>query len=326
MKKALVCGAGGFIGYHLVNYLKNKGYWVRGVDIKYPQFSKTKADEFIILDLRGRNNCRKALSLKGSKFDEVYQLAADMGGMGFIHSAECDIMHNSGLINLNMAHIAIKEYEVPRFFFSSSVCVYRDMKKGEKAITEEEAVPASPDNEYGWEKLYAEILYQTFGRKYGTKVRIARFQNCYGPYGTWKGGREKAPAAISRKVAEVDGNSGEIEVWGDGKARRQFVYIDDLVDAVYKLMHSNIESAVNIGPSDDISVEELVKLIIKISGKKIKIKHIDGPVGVGFRNFSNKKITSLGWKPKYSLEQGLKDTYSWIEKQVKINKINQKYL
>lgn len=322
MKKALVCGAGGFIGGHLVTYLKNKGYWVRGVDIKYPEFKRTNADEFIILDLRGRSNCRKALSLKNTGFDEVYQLAADMGGMGFIHSAECDIMHNSALINLNMAHITIKEFKVPMFFFSSSVCIYRDMKKEEKELTEEDAFPANPDNEYGWEKLYSERLYQAYGRKYGTQVRVARFQNCYGPEGTWKGGREKAPAALSRKIAEVNGNSGEIEVWGDGKARRVFVYVKDLVDAVYKIMHSNIESAINVGPKEDISVDDLVKLIGKISGKTIKIKHVEGPVGVQFRGFSNKKITSLGWKPNYSLEAGMKETYPWIEKQVMISRRN----
>jgi GDP-D-mannose 3',5'-epimerase len=319
IKKALVCGAGGFIGSHLVTFLKNKGYWVRGVDLKYPEFSKTKADEFLILDLRGRDNCRKALYLKDDGFDEIYQLAADMGGMGFIHSAECEIMHNSALINLNMAHIAIKEFKVPRFFFSSSVCVYRDMKKGE------EAVPANPDNEYGWEKLYSERAYQAFGRKYPTKVRIARFHNCYGPEGTWDGGREKAPAAISRKIAQVEGNSGEIEVWGDGKARRVFVYIKDLLEGVYRIMHSDIESAVNLGPVKDVSVEELVKLIAKISGKNIKIKYIKGPVGVKARKFSNKKLLSLGWKQDYSLEKGLNETYSWVEKQVKMRKLNQKF-
>ena len=320
MKKALVCGAGGFIGGHLVTYLKNKGYWVRGVDIKYPEFSKTNADEFLILDLRGRNNCRKALSLKNMVFDEVYQLAADMGGMGFIQNAECDIMHNNALININIASIAIKEFKVPMFFFSSSVCVYRNMKKGERVITEEEAIPANPDNEYGWEKLYAERINQAFGRKYGTKVRIARFQNCYGPEGTWRGGREKAPAALSRKIAEVKGNSGEINVWGNGKARRVFVYVEDLIEGIYKIMHSDIESAINIGSMKDFSVDDLVKIIAKISGKKIKIKYIDGPVGVEARNFSNKKILSLGWEPKYSLEEGLKETYHWVEKQVKMNK------
>lgn len=325
MKKALVCGAGGFIGSHLVTHLKERGYWVRGVDIKYPEFSKTKADEFLILDLRGRKNCRKALYIKGG-FDEVYQLAADMGGMGFIHSAECDIMHNSALINLNMAYIAIKEFKVPRLFFSSSVCVYRDMKKGEKEITEEEAIPAKPDNEYGWEKLYAERTYQAFARKYGTKVRIARFQNCYGPEGTWKGGREKAPAALSRKIAEISGISGEVEVWGDGKARRVFVYIKDLLEGIYKVMHSDIETAVNIGPTEDVSIDELAKIISNVANKNIKIKHIDGPVGVAARYFSNKKIISLGWKPKYSLEEGIKETYPWVEKQVKRNSINQKSL
>ncbi|MCX6751143.1 MAG: NAD-dependent epimerase/dehydratase family protein [Candidatus Pacearchaeota archaeon] len=321
MKKALVCGAGGFIGSYLVIYLKNKGYWVRGVDIKYPEFSKTKADEFLILDLRGRNNCRKALSLGEGGFDEVYQLAADMGGMGFIQNAECDIMHNSALININMAYIAIKEFKVPRFFFSSSVCVYRDMRKGEKELTEGEAVPANPDNEYGWEKLYSERLYQAFGRKYRTKVRVARFQNCYGPEGTWRGGREKAPAALSRKIAEVKGDSGEIDVWGDGKARRVFVYIKDLLEGVYKIMHSDIESAVNLGPMVDVSIDDLVKIIAKIADKKIKIKHVDGPVGVESRNFSNKKLTSLDWKPNYSLEEGMRETYPWVEKQVKINKL-----
>ncbi len=319
MKKALVCGAGGFIGSHLVTYLKDKGYWVRGVDIKYPEFSNTKADEFLILDLRGRENCRKALSVKEG-FDEVYQLAADMGGMGFIWSSECDIMHNSALINLNMAYIAIKEFKVPRLFFSSSVCVYRDMKKGEREITEEEAIPANPDNEYGWEKLYAERIYQAFSRKYGTKVRIARFQNCYGPEGTWKGGREKAPAAISRKIAEIEGKSGEIEIWGNGKARRVFVYVDDLLDGIYKLMHSNIETAVNIGPKEDVSIDELSKIIAKVANKKIKIKHVEGPVGVAARYFSNKKISSLGWKPKYSLKEGMEETYKWVEKQVNLSK------
>ena len=316
MKKALVCGAGGFIGSHLVKYLKGEDYWIRGVDKKYPEFSESYADDFKILDLRKKENCLKALA-EGSEFDEVYQLAADMGGMGFIHSAECDIMHNSALINLNMAETAIKELGVPKFFFSSSVCVYRDMNPGEKILNEEDAIPANPDNEYGWEKLYSERLYQAFGRKYNTKVRIARFQNCYGPEGTWRGGREKAPAALSRKIAEIEGNSGEIEVWGDGKARRQFVYVKDMVDAIYKLMHSDIESSVNIGPSDDISVNGLVDVISKISRKEIRINHIEGPVGVQSRNFSNEKILSLGWEPKYSLRQGMEETYDWLEKKVR---------
>ena len=315
MKRAIVCGAGGFIGSHLVKYLKNRDYWVRGVDIKYPEFSESHADDFKILDLRKRENCLEALALENSKFEEVYQLAADMGGMGFIHSAECDIMHNSALINLNMAESAIKRLKVPKFFFSSSVCIYRDMAPGENALSEEEAIPANPDNEYGWEKLYSERLYQAFGRKYDTDVRIARFQNCYGPEGTWKGGREKAPAAISRKIAEAS-NPGEIEIWGDGTARRPFIYINDMVDAIYKLMHSDLECSVNIGPFDDISIQGLVELITKVAGKKIKTNHIKGPVGVQSRNFSNEKILSIGWKPKYSLEQGMEETYDWVKKQV----------
>ena len=242
-----------------------------------------------------------------------------MGGMGFIHNAECDIMHNSALINLNMAESAIKKFKVPKFFFSSSVCVYRDMNPEEKALSEEDAVPANPDNEYGWEKLYSERVYQAFGRRYDTEVRIARFQNCYGPEGTWKGGREKSPAAISRKIAEAS-NPGEIEVWGNGKARRPFIYINDMVDAIYKLMHSDFDTSVNIGPSDDISINGLVKLIAKISGKEIKTNHIKGPVGVQSRNFSNEKILSIGWKPQYSLEQGMKETYNWIAKQVEKEK------
>ena len=203
MKKALVCGAGGFIGGHLVKKLKKEGVWVRGVDIKEHEFAPTQADEFLLLDLREEENCQAALELKGGCFDEVYQLAADMGGMGFIHSAECEIMHNSALINIHMTHNAA-EMGIPRYFFSSSVCVYRDMKPGEAEMSEEEAIPAHPDNEYGWEKLYSERVAMAYGRRYGMKVRIARFQNCYGPEGTWRGGREKAPAAICRKVAEAE--------------------------------------------------------------------------------------------------------------------------
>jgi nucleoside-diphosphate-sugar epimerase len=314
--KALVCGAGGFIGNHLVKYLKNKGYWVRGVGPKLPQFSETQADDFKILDLRKEENCREALTLEGDKFDEVYQLAATMGGIGFIEDVECEVMHDSALINLNMAKIAIKEFKVPRFFFSSSVCVYRDMKKGERALTEEEVIPANPDNEYGWEKIYSERLYQVFGRRYGTEVRIGRFNSCYGPEGAWEGGKEKSMSAILRKVAEVKGDSGEIEIWGDGTARRIFVYVDDLVDATYRIMRSDIKTPVNIGPSEDISINDLVNTAIKISGKEIKVNHIKGNVGVEARNFSNEKIKSLGWVPKYSLEQGMRKTYEWIKAQI----------
>ena len=223
MKKALVCGAGGFIGGHLVKKLQREGYWVRGVDIKTHEWSPKAADEFLKLDLREEENCKQALSLPEGTFDEVYQLAADMGGMGFIHSAECEIMHNSALINIHMIHQA-PALKVPRYFFSSSVCVYRDMKPGEPEMTEAQAVPANPDNEYGWEKLYSERMALAYGRNRGIQVRIARFQNCYGPEGTWTGGREKAPAAMCRKVAEAK-DGGTIDVWGDGSAIRSYTYV-----------------------------------------------------------------------------------------------------
>lgn len=314
MKSALVCGAGGFIGSHLVKKLKNEGYYVRGVDQKYPEFSESKADEFFILDLRENANCRNAL--QGRKFDEVYQLAADMGGMGFIHSAESDIVYNSALINLNMTNNAIRNLKVPKYFFSSSVCIYRNMKPGEPELSEEEAYPANPHNEYGWEKLYAERVAKTFGRHSGTEVRIARFQNCYGAEGTWEGGREKAPAAICRKVAEVKGKEGEIEVWGDGTAIRSYTHVDDMVDGIYRLMQSDIQSSVNIGCPQYVSVNELVDTVAKVAGKKINKKYIPGPVGVQSRNFSNNKIYSTGWKAKIFLEEGIQKTYPWIEEQV----------
>jgi nucleoside-diphosphate-sugar epimerase len=318
MKRALVCGAGGFIGSHLVKYLKKKGYWVRGVDMKHPGFSPTEADEFLILDLREDENCRKALSLQNGKFDEVYQLAADMGGMGFVSRAECEVLRNNVLINLHMVHNSA-EMSIPRYFFSSSVCIYRDMKPGEPALKEEEAYPALPDNEYGWEKLYSERVALAYGRRYGMKVRIARFQNCFGPEGTWRGGREKAPAAICRKVAEAE-DGGTIEVWGDGTAIRNYIYVDDLVEAVYILMQSDLQEPVNIGTEEYISVKELVDLVCEVAGKKVKIKWVSGPVGVQSRNFSHNKIRSLGWKPKFTIKEGLSITYKWIEEQVKVVK------
>jgi len=315
MKKALVCGAGGFIAGHLVKKLKREGYWVRGVDIKKHEFAPSAADEFMVLDLREEPNCQKALSLDGGTFDEVYQLAADMGGMGFIHSAECEIMHNSILINVHMTHNA-SQMGIPRYFFSSSVCVYRDMKPGEPEMTEAQAVPANPDNEYGWEKLYSERMAQAYDRNRGMQVRIARFQNCYGPEGTWRGGREKAPAAICRKVAEAE-DGGTIEVWGDGSAIRSYTYVDDMVEGIYLLMQSDLHGAVNIGCPQYVSVDELVETVAEVSGKKINIKHVSGPVGVQSRNFSNERIYSLGWKPKFYLKDGIARTYPWIEAQVK---------
>jgi GDP-D-mannose 3',5'-epimerase len=322
VKKALVCGAGGFIGGHLVKKLKKEGYWVRGVDIKEHEFAPTAADEFLLLDLREEENCQAALSLEGGTFDEVYQLAADMGGMGFIHSAECEIMHNSALINIHMTHTAA-QMGVPRYFFSSSVCVYRDMQPGEPEMTEDEAIPAHPDNEYGWEKLYAERMAMAYARHCDMKVRIARFQNCYGPEGTWTGGREKAPAAISRKVAQVD-DGGTIEVWGDGTAIRSYTYVSDMVDGIYTLMQSDLEGGVNIGCPQYVTVDELVATVAGVAGKKIHIQHVEGPVGVQSRNFSNARIYSLGWRARVFLKEGISLTYPWVEAQVEAQRARER--
>jgi nucleoside-diphosphate-sugar epimerase len=314
VKTALVCGAGGFIGGHLVKKLKAEGYWVRGVDIKEHEFAPTAADEFLLLDLREQLNCETALALGGTTFEEVYQLAADMGGMGFIHAAECEIMHNSALINIYMTHAAAA-LGTPRYFFSSSVCVYRDMQPGEPEMTEAEAIPAHPDNEYGWEKLYAERVAMAYGRRFGIQIRIARFQNCYGPEGTWCGGREKAPAAICRKVAEA-GDGGTIEVWGDGSAVRSYTYVDDMVEGIYRLMQSDLQGPVNIGCPQYVTVNELAATVAAVAGKQIHIKHVEGPVGVQSRNFSNARIYSLGWRPRFFLQEGIQRTYPWIEAQV----------
>jgi nucleoside-diphosphate-sugar epimerase len=301
-KKALVCGAGGFIGSHLVRRLKREGHWVRGVDLKYPEFSETEADEFLILDLREQNNCENSvIAPDGDSFDEVYQLAADMGGMGFIDSAECEIMRNSCLINIHMTHASAMR-GVKRYFFSSSACVYRDMEPDEPELSEKDAFPALPDNEYGWEKLYSERMAMAYGRRFGMIVRLARFQNTYGPEGTWQGGREKAPAALSRKIAEAD-DGGIIEIWGDGTAMRAYTFIDDLLDGIILLMHSNLENGVNIGRQEYVSVNDLVKVISDVSGKTINIKHIDGPVGVKARNFRVDRISSIGWKSMFSLKE-----------------------
>lgn len=316
MKKALVCGAGGFIGGHLVKKLKREDYWVRGVDIKEHEFAPTQADEFLLLDLREEENCQAALTLPGDSFDEVYQLAADMGGMGFIHSAECEIMRNSVLINIHMTHRAWVQ-GVRRYFFSSSVCVYRDMQPGEPEMTEAEAIPANPDNEYGWEKLYAERIAMAYERNRGMEVRIARFQNCYGPEGTWTGGREKAPAALCRKVAQAE-DGGTIEVWGDGTAVRSYTYVEDMVEGIYMLMQSDLHGAVNIGCPQYVSVDELVRTIEEVAGKKVNIKYIEGPVGVQSRNFSNERIYSIGWKSRFNLKEGISLTYPWIEEQVNL--------
>jgi len=313
MKRAVVCGAGGFIAHHLVRRLKQEGYWVRGVDLKHPEYGPTAADEFCLLDLREEQNTLKAVSVGGRPADEVYQLAADMGGMGFIHSAECEIMRNSALINIHMINSAATQ-GVRRFFFSSSVCIYRDMRPGEPELTEADAFPALPDNEYGWEKLYAERMALAYARRYGLVVRLARFQNCYGPEGTWRGGREKAPAATCRKVAEVR-DGGTIKVWGDGSAVRSYTYVDDMVDGIRRVMGANLEGAVNIGSPEYVTVDELVETVRRVSGKRFKVQHVQGPVGVRSRNFSNARIYSLGWKPRFSLRDGIARTYPWIRAQ-----------
>jgi len=317
MKQAVVCGAGGFIGGHLVKRLKREGFWVRGVDIKSHEFCPTAADDFRLLDLREPENCREALALAGGPPDEVYQLAADMGGMGFIHAAECEIMHNSVLINVHMTHAAAS-LGVPRYFYSSSACVYRDMQPGEPELHEDEAIPAHPDNEYGWEKLYSERVALAYARRYGMTVRIARFQNCYGPEGTWRGGREKAPAAICRKVASAP-DGGTIEIWGDGSAVRSYTYVDDMVDGIVRLMHSGLEGPVNIGCPQYVTVRELVETVSAVAGKRVEIRPVPGPVGVMSRNFSNDRIYSIGWRSQVDLRAGIERTYPWIEQQVRAN-------
>ena len=317
MKKALVLGAGGFIGSHLVKKLKSEGFWVKGADLKYPEFSPTMADEFIIGDLRDQLNCNKVLD---SYFDEVYQLAADMGGAGYIFTGENDanVMHNSALININIVERAIK-HKVGKIFYSSSACVYPEFNQldpDNPNCAENTAYPAQPDSEYGWEKLFSERLYFSFYRNYNLQVRVARFHNIFGPEGTWTGGKEKAPAAMSRKVAEAP-NGGEIEVWGDGKQTRSFLYIDECLDGIRRLMDSNFIGPVNIGSDEMISINNLAKMVIDISGKKITIKNISGPLGVRGRNSDNNLIKEqLNWVPTLPLRLGMEKTYQWVTKQL----------
>ena len=313
-KTAVVCGAGGFIGGHLVKKLKSTGRWVRGVDIKEHEFEPSAADEFLLLDLRSQADADAAVMIDDKPADEVYMLAADMGGMGFIHSAECEIMRNSALINIHMIHAAANA-GVGRYFFSSSVCIYRDMMPGEPELTEDDAIPANPDNEYGWEKLYAERTAQAYGRRFGMPVRIARFQNCYGPLGTWTGGREKAPAALCRKVAEAP-DGGEVEVWGNGSAVRSYTYVADMVEGIFTLMQSDMEGPANIGSPEYVTVQELFDAVVEASGKSVTARYVDGPVGVQSRNFSHARIESLGWSAPTTLKVGIGHTYSWIADQV----------
>lgn len=316
-KYALVCGAGGFIGSHLVSKLKEEGFWVRGVDLKYPEFSKTKADDFVIGDLRDVNVVKNVLD---REFDEVYQLAADMGGAGFVFTGEndADIMHNSALINLHFAYYASK-LNVKKIFYSSSACMYPEYNQLDPEnpkCSEDSAYPAAPDSEYGWEKLFSERLYLAFAKNYNLNIRIARFHNIFGPEGTWEGGREKAPAAFCRKIAMAN-NVDEIEMWGDGKQTRSFLYIDECLEGIRRLMNSDFVGPVNIGSEEMVTINELAEKVAKIAGKKISIKHIDGPLGVQGRNSDNALIEEkLRWKPSQPLEEGLEITYKWIKSQI----------
>ena len=307
-----MCGAGGFVGGHLVERLKSEGFWVRGVDSKAPEFRATAADDFSVVDLREPAECRRVLADR--RFDQVYQLAADMGGMEFIHSAECDILKNSVRINVNMVDAAA-DAGVDRYFFASSVCVYRDMTADEPELTEADAYPALPDNEYGWEKLYSERVLLAHARHTPMQARIGRFENTFGPFGSWRGGREKAPAAICRKVAEAP-DGGEIEVFGDGTAIRAYTYVDDLVDGIRLLVESDVTEPTNIGTSEYVTVNELVDTVFRVSGKQLGVRHITGPVGVASRNFSKERIGKLGYRSSHTLEDGIRKTYPWIAAQV----------
>jgi len=317
---ALVCGAGGFIGGHLVKRLKREGFWVRGVDLKYHEFCESQADEFIIGDLRDPQVCRDVLD---KSFDEVYQLAADMGGAGYIFTGEhdCEVMHNSGMINLNMVDLCSKA-GVKKIFYSSSACIYPEYNQRDPLnpkCSEDSAYPAAPDSEYGWEKLFSERMYLAYHRNRGLNVRIARFHNIFGPEGSWNNGKEKAPAALCRKVAETP-SGGSIEVWGDGEQTRSFLYIDECLEGVRRLMDSDFLGPVNIGSEEMVTINELARMVIAISGKPLSIRHIAGPVGVRGRNSDNRFIhEKLGWKPSRPLREGMEKTYAWIEAQVRMN-------
>ena len=318
MKKALVCGAGGFIGNHMVTRLKNEGFWVRGVDLKYPEFSETDADDFVIGDLRDPYICRQSVD---RRFDEVYQFAADMGGAGFVFTGEndADIMHNSGIINLNMLDACHKR-NIKRIFYSSSACIYPEynqLEPDKPNCAEDSVYPAEPDSDYGWEKLFSERMYLAFHRNYGMEVRIARYHNIFGPEGSWNDGREKAPAAICRKVAMAK-DGGEVEIWGDGKQTRSFLYIDECLEGTLRLTRSDWSGPVNIGSDEMVTINQLVDMAMEIAGKKLSKKHIDGPLGVRGRNSDNRLIyEKLEWKPTQPLTVGIQKTYLWIEEQVK---------
>tara|TARA_A200000113_G_scaffold224425_1_gene242294 strand:- start:89 stop:1057 length:969 start_codon:yes stop_codon:yes gene_type:complete len=319
-KTALVCGAGGFIGTHLVKRLKKEGLIVTGCDLKFPEYDDTEADDFIQGDLRELSFCERVIS---KRFDEVYQLAADMGGAGFIFTGEndADIMHNSATINLNVLETCRKR-NINRIFYSSSACMYPEHNQTDPdnpLCSEDSAYPANPDSEYGWEKLFSERLFLAYGKCYGMNVRVARYHNIFGPLGTWDGGREKAPAALCRKIAMADDNSS-IEIWGDGLQTRSFLYVDECVEGTLKLMRSDWEGPVNIGSEEMVTINKLAEIITDISGKNITFNHIDGPLGVRGRNSDNRLIfEKLNWKPSQSLYDGLMPTYSWISNQIMSN-------
>ena len=320
-KTALVLGAGGFIGSHMVKRLKSEGYWVRGVDLKRPEFSKTESDEFIQGDLTDQTFCNIVTNIE---FDEIYQFAADMGGAGYIFTGDndADVMNNSALINLNILR-NIKDYK-PKIFFSSSACMYPEhnqLDPDNPNCHEDSAYPANPDSEYGWEKLFSERLYFAYNRNYGIPVRIARYHNIFGPEGTWKGGREKAPAAICRKVAELPEEGGIIDVWGDGKQTRSFLYIDECIEATRRLMDSDFIGPVNIGSEEMVTINKLVDTAAKVAGKKVEKNHIPGPLGVRGRNSNNDLIREkLNWDYSQTLEEGIAKTYEWIRTQYILSK------
>jgi len=320
-KKALVCGAGGFIGGHLVKKLKGEGFWVRGVDLKHPEYVETSADEFIIGDLRDQAVCKQVLD---QPFDEVYQLAADMGGAGYIFTGDhdADVMHNSATINLNIVDLAHKN-GVKKIFYSSSACVYPEYNQldpDNPKCSEESAYPAAPDSEYGWEKLFSERLFLSYQRNYGLNVRVARFHNIFGPEGAWNNGKEKSPAAICRKVASAP-EGGEIEIWGDGLQTRSFLYIDECLEGVRRFMDSDFTGPLNIGSEEMVTINRLAEIAMEVDGKKVSLNHIPGPLGVrGRKSDNNLMREKLGWEPTQPLSVGIAKTYNWIKEQIEKSK------